>query len=90
MVGFCPASFFLSRSLNTFGGAGGASSCIFTLYLQHCLLGSPARAEQEAEGCVVKARKAGNNGEPVEETEVPAHYQNHLQEQKTKNKEKHV
>lgn len=69
---------FFSES-NTFGGFWGASSCVLILYLQYCLLSSPTRTKQKAEGCIVKKGQTGNNCQPVEETEVPTHYQNHLQ-----------
>lgn len=69
-------------NLNTFVGFGGASSCIITLYLQHSLPGSTSRVKQEAQRCIVKTGQTGNNGQPVEETEVPTHYQNHLQQRR--------
>ena len=74
-------------NLDTFVGFGGASSCILILYLQHSLLGSTSRAKQEAQRCIIKTGQTGNNGQPVEKTEVPAYYQDYLQ-QKRQGKEK--
>lgn len=59
-------------------GAFGASSCsVLLLDLQHLLSGS--RRKQETQGGIVEARQTGNYCQPVQETEVPAQDQHHLE-----------
>lgn len=64
--------------MNTFGGFGGLSCSILTLEVQNFPPGSPSGPKQEAQRRVVKTGQAGNNGQPVKETEVPTPYENHL------------
>lgn len=63
---------------NTFGGFGGLSCCSLMLDLKNFLPGSPSGPKQKAQWRIIKTGQAGNNGQPVKETEVPAHYQSHL------------
>lgn len=72
-------------NLRTFGGFGGASSCFLVLDLQYRPLGSASGAKQEAQRCVIKTGQTGNNGQPVEETEVSTHNQNHLRVENIQN-----
>lgn len=65
-------------SMNTFGGFGGLYCSILMLEVKNFLPGSPSGPKQEAQRGVVETGQAGNNGQPVQETEVPTHYQNHL------------
>lgn len=64
--------------MNTFGGFGGLSCSILMLQVKNFLPGSPSGPKQEAQRRVIETGQAGNNGQPVKETEVPTHYQNHL------------
>lgn len=64
--------------MNTFGGFGGVSCCSLMLDLKNFLRGSTSGPKQKAQRCIIKTGQAGNNGQPVQETEIPAHYQNHL------------
>lgn len=64
--------------MNTFGGFGGLSCSILMLEVKNFLPGSPSGPKQEAQRCVIETGQAGNNGQPVKETEVPTHYQNYL------------
>lgn len=70
--------FWEKRSMNTFGGCGGVSCSVFMLDLQDVHLGSASGPEQDAQGGIVETGQTGNNGQPVQEAEVPAHYQDHL------------
>lgn len=64
--------------MNTFGGFGGVSCCSLMLDLKNFLPGSASGPKQKAQRCIIETGQAGNNGQPVKETEIPAHYQNHL------------
>lgn len=64
--------------MKTFGGFGGLSCSILSLEVKNLLPGSPSGSKQEAQRGVVETGQAGNNGQPVQETEVPTHDQNHL------------
>lgn len=64
--------------MNTFGGCGGVSCSVFMLDLQDVLLGSASGPKQDAQGGIIETGQAGNNGQPVEEAEVPTHDQDHL------------
>lgn len=64
--------------MRTFAGFGGLSGSILMLDVKNCLPGSPSGPKQEAQWRIVETGQAGNNGQPVKETEIPTHYQNHL------------
>lgn len=64
--------------MNTFGGSGVLSCSILMLEVKNFFPGSPSGPKQEAQRRIVETGQARNNGEPVQETEVPTHYQNHL------------
>lgn len=64
--------------MNTCGGFGGVSCCSLMLDLKNFLPGSASGRKQKAQRCIIETGQAGNNGQPVKKTEIPARYQNHL------------
>lgn len=66
--------------VGTPGGFGGPSCCLLSLEVQYGLLGPSARREQESQRGIVKTGQTGNYGQPIEEAQVPTHYQSHLEE----------